>query len=56
MAYRFNEVLASIGISRRTGERLRAAGRFPQPDVRINKVLLWRPETILAWIERGGRP
>jgi predicted DNA-binding transcriptional regulator AlpA len=55
MAYRLDEVAAALGMSRRTIERERSAGRFPPPDLKIGKAPLWRPETIRAWIEGGGR-
>jgi predicted DNA-binding transcriptional regulator AlpA len=51
---RLDEVATAIGISRRALERERSAGRFPKPDLRIGRMPLWRLETILAWIERGG--
>jgi predicted DNA-binding transcriptional regulator AlpA len=44
-----------LGVPRRTLERLRAAGRFPKPDLHIGKRPMWRPETIRDWVERGGR-
>lgn len=53
LTYRLDEVARRLGISRRTIERLRSAGRFPKPDLTIGKMPLWRPETIHAWIERG---
>jgi hypothetical protein len=42
------------GVSRRTIERERSAGRFPLPDLHIGKAPLWRPETIRRWVEGGG--
>lgn len=54
LAYRLNEVAAVLGISRRTIERERSAGRFPKPDLVIGKTPLWRLATIDAWLERGG--
>ncbi len=56
LAYRLDELAVSLGMSRRTLERERSAGRLPKPDLHIGKAPLWRPETILAWLERGGRP
>ena len=52
---RLDELADRLGISRRTLERERSAGRFPKADVRIGKMPLWRPETIREWIEGGGR-
>ncbi len=40
--------------SRRTIERLRAAGKLPRPDLYLGKCPRWKPETIRAWIEGGG--
>lgn len=55
LALRLDEVAAALGIGRRTLERERSAGRFPPPDLTIGKAPLWSPETIRAWIERGGQ-
>lgn len=54
LAYRLDDVAAALGMSRRTLERERSAGRFPRPDLHIGKAPLWRPETIREWVERGG--
>lgn len=56
LTVRLNDVARVLGISRRALERERSAGRFPRPDLKIGRMPLWRPETIRAWIERGGRP
>jgi predicted DNA-binding transcriptional regulator AlpA len=50
-----DELAAALGISRRTMERERSAGRFPPPDLTIGRMPLWRPETIRRWVEGGGR-
>ena len=55
LAYRLDEVAESLGVSRRTLERERSAGRFPRPDLQVGKIPLWRPQTIRAWIGEGGR-
>ncbi len=55
LTYRLDEVAADLGVSRRLIERERAAGRFPQPDVRIGKVPLWTRETLVRWVTEGGR-
>ena len=55
MTLRLDELAAALGISRRVLERERSAGRFPPPDLTIGRMPLWRPETIRAWIEGGGR-
>jgi len=54
LAYRLDELAKGLGISRRTLERERSAGRFPQPDLTIGKAPLWKPETIQRWIDGGG--
>jgi hypothetical protein len=41
--------------SRRTIERLRAAGKLPRPDLHIGKMPWWKAETIRRWIEGGGK-
>ena len=56
LALRLDDVAKALGVSRRAIERERSAGRFPRPDALIGRMPLWRPETIRAWLERGGRP
>jgi predicted DNA-binding transcriptional regulator AlpA len=53
---RFGELEAALGVSRRLLERELSAGRFPQPDVHIGRVPLWRPSTIDRWLDsqKGG--
>jgi predicted DNA-binding transcriptional regulator AlpA len=51
---RLDEVATALGISRRTLERERSAGRFPRPDKIIGRMPLWRPGTIEVWVEGGG--
>lgn len=55
LAYRLDEVATSLGMSRRTLERERSAGRFPRPDLHIGRAPLWTPETLRRWVEGGGR-
>jgi predicted DNA-binding transcriptional regulator AlpA len=45
----------ALSTSRPTLERLRASGRFPQPDLHIGKRPMWKPSTVREWIERGGQ-
>ncbi len=52
---RLADVARHLGISRRTFERERSAGRFPAPDLKIGKAPLWRPGTVQAWIEDQAR-
>lgn len=54
LTFRLDELAAALGLSRRTIERERSAGRFPRPDLTVGKMPLWRPETIREWIEGGG--
>lgn len=51
LTWRLADVARALGVSRRTLERERSAGRFPSPDLRIGKAPLWRPETIHRWID-----
>lgn len=55
LTLRLDEVVAALGVSRRSIERERAAGRFPKPDLMLGRMPLWRPETLRAWVERGGQ-
>ena len=43
-----------LGCSRRLMERMRSAGKVPEPDIKIGKMPRWRVETIRRWIEGGG--
>ena len=54
LVYRLDDLVELLGVSRRTIERERAAGRFPKPDIMIGKAPLWKPETIRRWIDAGG--
>ncbi len=54
ITWRLDAVAKALGVSRRSLERLRAAGRFPRPDAHIGKMPIWMPETIRAWVEGGG--
>jgi hypothetical protein len=54
LTYRFADLVEAFGVSRRTLERERSAGRFPAPDLRIGKLPLWKVATIRRWIDEGG--
>jgi predicted DNA-binding transcriptional regulator AlpA len=54
LALRLEELAAALGVSRRTIERERSAGRFPKPDRTIGKMPVWSPETIRRWVNGGG--
>jgi hypothetical protein len=55
LTWGLDDLSALTGLSRRTLERERSAGRLPPPDLRVGKRVLWKPETVRAWIEGGGR-
>lgn len=44
-----------LNCSRRTIENLKSAGKLPPPDLQLNRMPRWRPATVRAWIEGGGR-
>jgi predicted DNA-binding transcriptional regulator AlpA len=48
------EVCQATGIPRRTLKRELAAGRFPQPVLRIGRRPYWNPDAVRQWA-RGGR-
>ena len=52
---RLIDVAQCLGVSRRTVERERSAGRVPAPALKIGKTPLWRPGTVQAWIEAQSR-
>jgi predicted DNA-binding transcriptional regulator AlpA len=54
LTFRFDDLPDALGVSRRTIERARAAGRFPKPDLHIGRMPLWRKATIEDWIDGGG--
>lgn len=55
LTYRLEDLPIALGVSRRSVERVRSAGRFPRPDLTIGKMPIWSRETIREWIKRGGR-
>lgn len=54
LTYRLNEVAEALGVSRRLIEKERAAGKFPQPDIRVGRVPLWARSAVVRWIAEGG--
>jgi len=54
LTWRLVEVARALGVSRRTIERERSAGRFPKPDLTIGKTPLWTRESLVRWIEEGS--
>ena len=55
LVYSLAEVARVLSVCRRTIERERSAGRFPQPDLHIGKRPLWTKESLVRWIANGGR-
>jgi hypothetical protein len=55
LTFRLDDLAELFGVSRRTLERERSAGRFPAPDLTIGKMPLWKPETIQRWVDSGGK-
>ena len=53
LALRLDEVAAALGVSRRTIERERSAGRFPKPDLHLGRMPLWTIATVHRWTEGG---
>lgn len=54
LAFRLDEIARRLGISRRSLERERSAGRFPPPDRVIGKMPVWTDETLRRYL-KGGR-
>jgi hypothetical protein len=42
-------------VSVRTLERL-AERRVLKPDVRVGRLCLWSHDSLVRWLERGGKP
>ncbi len=50
-----DDLAALLSCSRRCVERMRSAGKVPKPDIHVGRCPRWKPATIRAWIERGGK-
>jgi predicted DNA-binding transcriptional regulator AlpA len=50
-----DDLATLLSCSRRLVERMRSGGKVPKPDIQIGKCPRWKPATIRAWIERGGK-
>lgn len=50
----FDEVAELLRISRPTLERYRAAGEFPEPDIKTKGRIIYRRSTIDKWIADNG--
>lgn len=48
------DIIVILKCHRRTFERLRAAKKFPPPDVHVGTRSMWFPETVRRWLEQGG--
>ena len=51
-----DDLAALLSCSRRLVERMRSAGKVPKPDIHVGKCPRWKPATIRAWIDSGGKP
>ena len=45
------QVLASLGISRRSLDRLLSSGQFPQP-IRLGRSMRWREDVIRTYLQK----
>jgi predicted DNA-binding transcriptional regulator AlpA len=54
LAVGLNDLPAMLGLSRRTIERERSAGKFPKADRVVGKRPIWSIATIRRWLEGGG--
>lgn len=54
LTYRMADLPIVFNVSRRTIERARSAGRFPQPNLHLGKAPLWTRKAVENWIEQGG--
>lgn len=52
LLWSLQDVARALSVSRRTLERLVAAGRFPKADVQIGKMPRWKPQTVRNWVDR----
>lgn len=50
------QVARILGVTLRSFDREKAAGRFPQPDCRTGKRSpRWKAETVARWIDAQGK-
>jgi hypothetical protein len=47
----WDDIAALTGLSRRLLEQQVSARRMPGPDIRVGRRALFRPATIIAWLE-----
>jgi predicted DNA-binding transcriptional regulator AlpA len=55
LAYRGDELVKLLGVSRRAIDRERSAGTFPPPDRVLGRMPLWSRATITAWLSRPAK-
>jgi hypothetical protein len=48
------DIAAILKCSRRLVERMRSAGKLPQPDLHVGRMPRWQVESIQSWIDQGG--
>jgi predicted site-specific integrase-resolvase len=51
----YRSIAARLRISMRTAKRWVAEGVLPPPDLRLRRIVRWRPETIETWLCRQER-
>ena len=49
-----DELAARLGIKRDSVYQMRSRGDIPEPDMRVGRTPVWRPETIASW--EAARP
>jgi predicted DNA-binding transcriptional regulator AlpA len=52
LTWSLDDITALTGLSRRTLERERSAGRFPRPDLVVGRRVLWRPATVVRYLDQ----
>lgn len=45
-----DDIAATLNASRRTVERMRSAGKLPNPDLHVGKCPRWAQQTVRRWI------
>lgn len=45
----------AMGVSLSTYHRMRRAGELPPPDLRIRRIVRWKPSTIQEFLTRGAK-
>jgi hypothetical protein len=59
LAWSLDDISALTDLSKRLLQRGVSAGRMPRPDLKVCRRALWRPATIMGWLDeladRQGR-